>query len=161
MEPSTIQQVDDRITEIDDLIFRGTTGQIPMLVAERDQLRAEGKQLAELLAKALSEVGLGDYQTLYDAREMCRSLNQVAAVSGRYVELHPEPQPAIDVLVDVAMQGVRDGTKTSKEASEILATIFGTVFVPLTDEVVEPPPPLRLTRLGRILKWLSGSRVNL
>ena len=95
---ATLRQIDQRISEIDDLVFRGNTGQMPMTVEGRGRLEAEATSLMEILAKALQENGAGQYQELYDARKKVRELTLVSAVSARYEKLHPEPQPEIDAV---------------------------------------------------------------
>jgi hypothetical protein len=90
---ATLRQIDERITEIDSLLFKGITGQIPMIEPKRLSLEAEATELMKILAAAISERGEYDYATAYEEREKVRRSFRIAAITARHVELHPEPDP--------------------------------------------------------------------
>ncbi|WP_353067740.1 hypothetical protein RBB77_23305 (plasmid) [Tunturibacter psychrotolerans] len=150
MAEATLGQIDQRITEIDDLVFRGNTGQLPMTVEGRARLEDEAGSLMEILARALHENGAGEYQTLYDARQQVRNLTLVSAMSHRYMELHPEPQPEIDAVIAAACQGYTDGTGPKGQAGKMLAAVFGTVLIELPSEV--PPPSTKRNFFSRFMR---------
>jgi hypothetical protein len=151
MAEATLGQIDKRITEIDDLVFRGNTGQIPMTLEGRSRLEDEAHALMEILANGLHGCGAGDYQELYDASQKVRELTLVSAMTNRYMELHPEPQPKIDALVAAACSGKTDGTMPPGQLGKILGVIFGTVFIEFPSETPPPPPSAKKSLLRRIM----------
>ena len=152
MADATLRQIHERIIEIDDLTFRGSTGQITMTLEGRGRLEDEARALMEILANALHDCGSGEYRDLYDARQKVRDQTLLSATMDRYVELHPETQPEIDALLTANIKGYSDGTMPPGEPEEVIGAVFGTVFVDLPSEVSLPPPPAKRSLLRRILR---------
>ncbi len=118
-----------------------------MTVEGRTRLETEATTLVEILAKALHENGAGQYQELYDARQKVRNLNLFSAMTARYIELHPEPQPEIDAVIAAVCKGHSDGTAVEGESGKILGAVFGSVFVDLPSEA---PPPTKKRFFARL-----------
>jgi hypothetical protein len=75
MATATLGQIEARLSEIDDLLFKGETGQIPLRRGERGRLKDEAQQILEILAKALAPLNNMTAQEVYEMRDKNRSMN--------------------------------------------------------------------------------------
>ncbi len=153
MAEATLGQIDARITEIDELVFRGRTGQISMTVAQHNVLQQEVAYLVPILARGLSESGAGDYETVHQARESIRQLKLLSALFGRYTELNPESDfegLGNAIAGSLASGNAPDDLKDHAEAFERLTAILNSVYVPLIEESLARP--LKRSFLYRFLR---------
>src|SRR6187402_725617 len=74
MAQATIGQIDARLTEIDDVLFKVSTGQTIMSDAEVIAMQAEAGRIMTTLAAALGKAENVDPKFMYERRDKIRQL---------------------------------------------------------------------------------------
>ena len=168
---ATLGQIDARLTEIDNILLRADVGEVYLGTSERSELEAEAEAILKLLAEELGKRRKIDPREAYEMRNEIRQLNYVAAITERYSQAHPEPNPENDRIIAEAVKGMDNGTKTQEEAGRMIASIYTDMFVPSTREerliilqrglvgkrrgsVTGNPPPI--AKASGIRGWLSA-----
>lgn len=136
----TLGEANERITELDDLIFRAETGQAPMSWREYQSLKIEVEALMDVLARNLSAQTGCSYDQAYEPRQNVRTLEKMAAIVMRHLELHPEDRNMQDPLILAALHGGKDGSGVDATLLEQLLTRFKSLFED------GPKPPARSSR---------------
>ena len=124
MAYATLEQIDARLTQIDDLLFKARTGQISISKAERMKLENEADSILETLSNELGRLTEKGADSVREAKQKVRSLNFIAAAIARQLELHPEPNPKRDAMIAEAF-----APGSSKSNEEVAQLIFGDIFV--------------------------------
>lgn len=124
----TLAEVDERITALDDLIFKIETGQIPASWEEYEARRIEAEALMKVLAENLSSLQGITYKEAFDPRQQIRSLNKISAVVERHIAFHPEDKHKDDPLLIAAVHNGTDGSEFDPQAIEKFISRFNYMF---------------------------------
>jgi uncharacterized protein YdcH (DUF465 family) len=124
----TLGQANERITELDDLIFKVETGQVPMSWEEYQSLKIEVEALMDVLAQNLSSHTGHTYEQAYEPRQNVRMLEKMGAIMKRHIELHPEDRNKNDPLIIAALHGGKDGRGIDFKAFDQLSKRFDYIF---------------------------------
>lgn len=123
----TVSEVQERITEIDEIVFKVETGQIPMSWNEYKALEKEADELMVILAQNIAPHKGCTYEEAYEARQKVRHLSRIEATVNRHLELHPEAAKKEDPDLIKAFSGGSD-TQNIDEASARWAASFEYMF---------------------------------
>jgi len=145
----TVKEADDRITELDDLIFKADTGQISVTWQQYLSLKSEVQILMDVLAKSLASTGKHTYEEAYAAREHVRAMNLLPAILQRHCELNPETAQKEDPLLIKAFHSGPNGDDIDNEAYEKFLLQFSYLFANAPQPPVEKKPNLIQRLLGR------------
>jgi hypothetical protein len=102
MEMMTLGEIDERITELDALIFRAETGQVAMSWQELEAHVVEADVLMNVLAENIAEKTGCTYEEANGPREKLRIVTRMKTVLGRHIELHPEELDRVDPEIQEA-----------------------------------------------------------
>jgi hypothetical protein len=142
MAQATIGQIDARLTEIDDVLFKVSTGQTIMSDAEIIAMQAEAGRIMTTLAAALGKAENVDPKFMYERRDKIRQLRFLSACLDRHVMLNSQPH---DEVVD-AFRSILDSTTPDEDSIEKLKASFAYLFVRKIP-VAEPKPKSLWSRI--------------
>jgi hypothetical protein len=122
----TSGQMNERITEIDSLIFKAQTAQIALTDEEYEALKIEVESLMHVLAEHLSVEMGRPVAEVYADRQKVRDLDWIAMMAEHHKKIFPVPVPAHDAIIAAAF---RDKRKSSEQVARELNHLFGYMFV--------------------------------
>jgi hypothetical protein len=141
MAEYTFGQLDEKITEIDSLIFRAGTGQISLTLEQYKSLKEDAETLMNLIAKGIAESGGHTFAEAHAARQKVRDLDLIAETAKLHCELHPESNPPNDAIVKAAFDESSSQEARDEAYGKFLA-MFKYIFVNA------PRPPAEAPRKG-------------
>jgi|ERR1017187_79192 hypothetical protein len=122
----TLGQINERITEIDSVIFKAQTAQIILTDEEYGVLKIEVEALMQVLAEHLAAEMGRPVEQVYADRQKVRDLDWIAMTGNRHKEIFPVPVPAHDAIIASAFG---DNTKSREQVAQEINQIFGYMFV--------------------------------
>ena len=143
-------EVDERIRQIDDEVFKAETGQLLMSWDEYECRKVEAETLMKVLAESLASLNLCSAKDAYEKRQRIRSLDRIVKALELHCRIHPEAAKQDDPLL-IAMDNAEVGTSEHNEAIERFAAEFDYLFKNA------PKPPKRTVR-EKLFSWLSGRK---
>jgi hypothetical protein len=141
MAEATLGQLDARLIEIDDLLFKADTGQLPIEAVEREKLNGEAEAILTLLSRELGRAHNLDPRVVKEQRQSVRELNYIAALTERDLKLHPEPNPERDRIIAEVFDGLKRRTTTGEEAARKLTSIYQYMFAGASMPAVKGDAP--------------------
>jgi hypothetical protein len=148
----TLDEASERITELDTLIFKVETGQVPMSWEEYRTLQVEVEALMEGLAKNLSSLKGCSYEEAYEPRQKIRIFSRMGAMANRHLQLHPEACDKEDPLLIAAFHSGDDGNEINYEAFERFFEQFSYIF----ENCPKPPPEKPKGVFTRLFRAISS-----
>jgi len=149
MAEYTLGWISEKISEIDDLIFRADTGQITLTAPQYESLQEDAKSLMNTLAEDMAHRSGKSAAEMYEEREKVRRAIRLAATATRYTELHPEEDPEVDAIFK-AMSS--DDVEVAAIAQRRVAELWASIFVNKCNEQALPPPLPPMTLRQRIFR---------
>jgi hypothetical protein len=125
MSGTTYEEINERISEIDSLIFRADTGQISLAWEQYASLHEDGETLMKILAEGLALQNGSAMEEMYRERDKVRRMNRLVATAERDLELHPEPNPREDAIIKAACN---DKTKTPEQVTREIESVYAYMF---------------------------------
>lgn len=120
-----LEQLNNQIYQIDDLIFKMDTGQIPATIEDRESLADAAERLLRVFAQGCSENGNVSFQTAHKDITKVRRLKFLAAACERSEGLKPsspeDSQRFVSIINNPDEQEM--GNLLSKELAHIFVTL--------------------------------------
>jgi hypothetical protein len=145
----TIDQANERISALDDLIFKADTSQISVTWDEYVVMKIEVEALMEQLAKTMAAPE-HTYEEMYAMRQRIRTLDRLSAIMHRHCDLNPEDaKNTYDPLLNKALHSGLNGDEIDNEAFARFMHQFDYLFANCPQPPAEKKPSFMRRLLGR------------